>query len=571
MPADEPTLPLEPDFETRLSQARDKLQSAWRPLLGAPPCAPVDLAVLELAATAPREVATLLVKDERLREEKLHETTEEMLSYQCSWLTTTKREACRVLRGKVVKAVNMGTQMLANMMTCNPELQGKMWPHFFKDSDLLRQLLSTCDCESAKYVLMFIHNCIYKDSQQCLYLTQTSLGRDVLKSMLHTASQVVNSECATFDIIYSIFSNMIEVDLTPRILEALSYGKDPCRTHLFCNEHVTFLKLLDGMVDARANSDRPVVGVGIDTMVFLVRVFRKLVGNLERLVGGGGGGVVAMECDGVGGSDGGGKEREGGEKEGEKPMFGYDLEGVLLMLQFWGRVTQDLGPDAKVKLMMEGLGPALVQLLTLAHKYIPRTKLSKTSPSPSSSPPPTSRFSNPPCANPEDFGMLKTDIIKVIGNFSYEAREVQDQFRELEAIPLVLGQCNIDEYNPFLKEHAIFAIRNLCDGNAENQKIIEALEAREVVQDRVLDEAGVEAVIDETGKLRLKAKGRVVSRAGGVEEVVEDEEEGDGSDVGMGDGEVRRDDEGRRGEDVDVEGELEALKGAGARITEVEL
>ncbi|KAJ3036073.1 hypothetical protein HK097_003930, partial [Rhizophlyctis rosea] len=196
----------------------------------------------------------------RAWEENLHETAEEMLSYQCSWLTTTKREACMVLRGKVVKCVNMGTQMLANMMTCNPELQGKMWPHFFKDSDLLKQLLITCDCESSRYVLMCIHNCTYKDSQQCLYLTQTPLGRDILKLMLLRASETLSSATPTFDIIYSIFSNMIEVDLTPRIMEALSYGKDPCRSHVFCEGHIVFLKLLDGMVDLKGDSGREVVG-----------------------------------------------------------------------------------------------------------------------------------------------------------------------------------------------------------------------------------------------------------------------------------------------------------------------
>ena len=41
----------------------------------------------------------------------------------------------------------------------------------------------------------------------------------------------------------------------------------------------------------------------------------------------------------------------------------------------------------------------------------------------------------------------------------------------------------------------------------KNQKIIEGLEARGVADNPVLEEAGVEAVIDETGKLRLKARG----------------------------------------------------------------
>jgi len=55
-----------------------------------------------------------------------------------------------------------------------------------------------------------------------------------------------------------------------------------------------------------------------------------------------------------------------------------------------------------------------------------------------------------------------------------------------------------------IKERAVFAIRNLCYRNPENQKIIESLEAKGVDKSVNLDEMGIDAEIDENGKLHVK-------------------------------------------------------------------
>ena len=52
--------------------------------------------------------------------------------------------------------------------------------------------------------------------------------------------------------------------------------------------------------------------------------------------------------------------------------------------------------------------------------------------------------------------------------------------REEGAIPLILACTNIDEANPFAKEWAILAIRNLCECNPENQALIAALQPQHV-------------------------------------------------------------------------------------------
>ncbi|CAG8712827.1 11552_t:CDS:2, partial [Scutellospora calospora] len=63
--------------------------------------------------------------------------------------------------------------------------------------------------------------------------------------------------------------------------------------------------------------------------------------------------------------------------------------------------------------------------------------------------------------------------------------------RKLGGIPLVLNQCNIDDNNPYIREYAIFALRNLLINNSENQKLVKELEPIEPVQNDILGEIGI--------------------------------------------------------------------------------
>lgn len=51
-------------------------------------------------------------------------------------------------------------------------------------------------------------------------------------------------------------------------------------------------------------------------------------------------------------------------------------------------------------------------------------------------------------------------------------------------------------------------LKFLLEGNRENQRLVEELEAREVVKDDsgVLEKNGYEAMIDQTGKLAIRPK-----------------------------------------------------------------
>ncbi|GJJ71574.1 ataxin-10 [Entomortierella parvispora] len=96
---------------------------------------------------------------------------------------------------------------------------------------------------------------------------------------------------------------------------------------------------------------------------------------------------------------------------------------------------------------------------------------------------------------------LKRDIVRVVGNLAYCSRHVQDRIRACNGLIVMLSQCNIDDANPYLREYAILAMKNILTGNAENQALIEELQPIEAVDHPALQEARVTARLDaKTGR-----------------------------------------------------------------------
>ncbi|KAJ9473830.1 Copper transport protein 86 [Pseudozyma hubeiensis] len=104
------------------------------------------------------------------------------------------------------------------------------------------------------------------------------------------------------------------------------------------------------------------------------------------------------------------------------------------------------------------------------------------------------------------FDHLKRDIVRVLGSLVYaptqaakndaeahsggqngvdanpstltknQIREVQDRVRERGGLFHVLNMTVLDERNPYMREHAIFALRYLLAGNAESQSLVGSLQ-----------------------------------------------------------------------------------------------
>lgn len=92
---------------------------------------------------------------------------------------------------------------------------------------------------------------------------------------------------------------------------------------------------------------------------------------------------------------------------------------------------------------------------------------------------------------------FRRDIVAVIGNCVYRRKHAQDEMRERNGILLLLQQCVIDEDNPFLREWGIWTVRNLLEGNAENQRVVAELEVQGSVDVPEITGLGLKVEVDQ--------------------------------------------------------------------------
>ncbi|KAG9076969.1 hypothetical protein FRC06_009188 [Ceratobasidium sp. 370] len=74
------------------------------------------------------------------------------------------------------------------------------------------------------------------------------------------------------------------------------------------------------------------------------------------------------------------------------------------------------------------------------------------------------------------FQFVKRDLVRLLGIIVHDDRGVQDRIRERGGVQVVLGLCAVDERNPYIREHALFTLRNLLHKNKENQDVVRELE-----------------------------------------------------------------------------------------------
>lgn len=168
-------------------------------------------------------------------------------------------------------------------------------------------------------------------------------------------------------------------------------------------------------------------------------------------------------------------------------VMGFSL--VIIRDACAGGSLEELKKDKKdsgdtVKFL---LSSGLIELLLdLLGKLEPPTTIKKSlNQSPSSS-------SLKPCP----YRGFRRDIVSVIANCVYRRKEVQDEIRERDGLFLMLQQCVTDDENPFLREWGLWCVRNLLEGNEENQKVVAELEIQGSVDVPQLREIGLRVEID---------------------------------------------------------------------------
>ena len=87
---------------------------------------------------------------------------------------------------------------------------------------------------------------------------------------------------------------------------------------------------------------------------------------------------------------------------------------------------------------------------------------------------------------------LVKDILALLGNLCYRCAEAQDHFRESGGFVVVLPLCATDLENPLAREWAMLCMRNVCEGNMQNQAFVESLQPQGnyEVRDEAMKAAG---------------------------------------------------------------------------------
>ncbi|KAK8944232.1 hypothetical protein KSP39_PZI008481 [Platanthera zijinensis] len=99
---------------------------------------------------------------------------------------------------------------------------------------------------------------------------------------------------------------------------------------------------------------------------------------------------------------------------------------------------------------------------------------------------------------------FRRDVVSVIGNCLYGRKQVQDEIRKWNAIPLLLQQCVTDDDSPFQREWGLLTVRNLLEGNEENQLYVAELQLQDSFNTPEISGLGLKVEVDKnTGRVKL--------------------------------------------------------------------
>ncbi|XP_054780227.1 uncharacterized protein LOC129287957 isoform X2 [Prosopis cineraria] len=92
---------------------------------------------------------------------------------------------------------------------------------------------------------------------------------------------------------------------------------------------------------------------------------------------------------------------------------------------------------------------------------------------------------------------FRRDIVALVGNCVYRRKHAQDEVRKKNGIMLLLQQCVTDDDNPFLREWGIWSVRNMLEGNEENQRVVAELEVQGSVDLPQISALGLRVEVDQ--------------------------------------------------------------------------
>ncbi|KAH9004705.1 spinocerebellar ataxia type 10 protein domain-containing protein [Lactarius hatsudake] len=387
-------------------------------------------------------------------------------------------------------------QTLSNLVTGNQELIDQFWDVQMQTSEeksILIRLTGLPDPRSLTSVVVLVMNCIYDSHERGYTLVSTSIGVRVCVSILDRLEGLLDcpesgDEGKAFELGYGLFSRLFQLGLFPEV-----YRRTSMQDEVISPSQTTLLKLVDSFLQSIPASFLDEGDHLRNLAVFLASVFLFRAENGRRAI---------QQVTGTPSPepratsdirDSGGSVRRPSGGAVDLQLSGVCVALVLLSTSLssillaerenGGGVTTE--PDLVsvtlpcIDAISGSRGPTGKTLRSF-DAFLPRINFGKIKPS---YPHGDGGGGAPAQSGGEaGFSYLKRDLVRLLGILCYNNKAMQDRVRLCGGIPVVLNLCVIDDRNPYLREHALFAMRNLLHNNSENKAVVDTFRADEHVE-----------------------------------------------------------------------------------------
>ncbi|GAA5827504.1 hypothetical protein JCM11251_003838 [Rhodosporidiobolus azoricus] len=412
------------------------------------------------------------------------------------------------------------TQALANLVTANEDVASTFFPARLEleaRDNLLQRLLATPDQGTLQAVLIFLLNSIHSNRGRALLLGTSTTGAALLDRLMVLVGAMFDDESpesitkqenagGVFGLTFAIVQQLVTLGVF-----AETYAAHPLMPDFSTSPTlVTLLKLLDGHLSTSTSSSTSpsslaLVHFLLAQLSYLTSALIPSEGKEDRKEAADAavfqGVVLVLHCLS---SIGLGLDKELGELENrgvegdqleatkEKAeavkgeMIGA-VEDVVRLLHFAQTLLPPPGPRPSPDAASLSIPqPAAPSPATPIHPSDRFTSLSSSSSAAASPPLPVEAIAQLQRTSTSLLGILAfSSLVPTVSNpypvTKGAAKKAQDEVREKGGLGVLLGMCQIDERNPTMREHALFAIRTLLKGNQANQDFVDGIKPQYMV------------------------------------------------------------------------------------------
>ncbi|KAK7340159.1 hypothetical protein VNO77_20853 [Canavalia gladiata] len=357
---------------------------------------------------------------------------------------------CSVLRsegGSDHGLVRWGLQVLANVSLAGKKHQHVIWEELYPVGFVsLARLGSKETCDP---LCMVIYTCCDGNPEWFRELSSHE-GWPVMAAMVKTASSAGFDEDWLKMLLSRIFLEESQLPVLFSKLRSVDVPEAEVTESpgdQFSSEQAFILRILSEILSEQLRD----VTVSNDVALFVFGIFKKSVGVLEHAIRGKSG----LPSDSV-----------------AVNVLGYSLT-MLRDICAQDSVRGNMADADDIVDMLLSYG--LIELiLSLLGDLEPPAIIRKGTKQFENNQNGATSCSSKPCP----YKGFRRDIVALIGNCVYRRKHAQDEIRHRNGILLLLQQCVTDEDNPFLREWGIWSVRNILEGNEENQKVVAELEVQ---------------------------------------------------------------------------------------------